>query len=311
MEILKNPSPHRPLVSINFCRSTFRDKARTDPNQHWLLQNFLTHYFEFRFDDRPDFIFYADLNSAQVLKYSSNAIRIFYTGENILPNWNIADYALTHEPIYNERHWRLPLHRTWFDTRCSKAERDFDVISKRVNRFCNFIYTNESAKERIDFFNLLGHYKRIDSGGRVANNMKDPLGDTIEAKLDLVQQCKFTIAFENSSRSGYSTEKIVQPLLHGSIPIYWGDPDIELDFNPDCFINVHKYDSLEAVVKEIQRIDQDDNLWKKYVTAPIFKEGKLPEKLSDKALLDFFSQIFSKKRHQIPRFKKFFQCANG
>lgn len=141
--------------------------------------------------------------------------------------------------------------------------------------------------------------------------MKDPLGDTIEAKLDLVQQCKFTIAFENSSRCGYSTEKIVQPLLHGSIPIYWGDPDIELDFNPNCFINVHKYDSLEAVVKEIQHIDQDDNLWKKYVTAPIFKEGKLPEKLSDKTLLAFFSQIFSKKRHQIPRFKKFFQCANG
>jgi hypothetical protein len=36
----------------------------------------------------------------------------------------------------------------------------------------------------------------------------------------------FTLAFENSDATGYVTEKLYQPLLAGSVPIYGGTADL-------------------------------------------------------------------------------------
>jgi hypothetical protein len=289
----------KPTVSVNVCRPTMRGPARTDPEQWWYIR-FLRRFFDLRFDEIPEFLFYGDVGNGEHLLYPANVIRIFTTGENILPNWNEADYALTHERIYSERHWRLPLHRHWFDTTCTRPERDFSVISNRVSRFCNFIYSNDQAQKRTDFFNRLTRYKHVDAGGAVCNNM----GGRVEDKKAFVAESKFTIAFENSSRSGYATEKVIEPLLNGSIPIYWGDPDIEMDFNPQCLVNVHRFNTFDEAVAEVKRIDQDDSLWRSYVTAPIFLDGDLPAPLTDEALAAFFAGIFSRRKRQIPALRR-------
>ena len=38
-------------------------------------------------------------------------LEFFLTGENKKANWDETDYALTHERVYNNRHWRVPLWR--------------------------------------------------------------------------------------------------------------------------------------------------------------------------------------------------------
>lgn len=126
----------------------------------------------------------------------------------------------------------------------------------------------------------------------------------VQDKYDLVNRSKFTIAFENESEPGYATEKIIQPLLAGSIPIYWGDPTIEQDFNPDAFVNVHRFGSFEAAVEEVIRIDQDDARWEKYVTAPIFKNDTIPVELSDEAIIGFFDRMFTRRRSHVSPLKK-------
>ncbi len=281
----------KPKVSINLCKPTIRGIGSTSPKDSWYIERCLSRYFDVQLDDDPDFLIYSDGGNKEHL-LNTKAIRIFVTGENVPPNWEETDYALTHERIYNERHWRLPLHRQWFDTTCTVPIRNFDTIKKRVTRFCNFIYSNDRAKERIEFFHKLSEYKHVDSGGKVLNN----IGGRVEDKLAMVAESKFTIAFENESHPGYSTEKIIQPLIHGSIPIYWGDTSIFEDINPDCFINVHNYNSFEEVIEEVKRIDKDDDLWRKMVTAPIFLNNKLPDRLSDEALKSFFEEIFINKK---------------
>jgi hypothetical protein len=256
----------------------------------------LSRHFELDFNEDPDFLIYGEEGAGEHLHYSPRTIRIFITGENVQPNWNEADYALTHERIYSDRHWRVPLHRHWYDTTCTVPVRDFRLVKSRVTRFCNFIYSNERAAERIEFFKVLSAYKQVDSGGKVLNN----LGHRIDDKLQFISQSKFTIAFENESREGYATEKLIQPLLAGSIPIYWGDPTAGRDFNPECFINVHEYPDFAAVVEAVRLIDSDDRLWEKYVTAPIFRDGKLPQELSDEAIVGFFERIFSKRKAHVP-----------
>jgi hypothetical protein len=197
----------------------------------------------------------------------------------------------------------VPLHRHWYDTRETKPIRDFEIVRARVSRFCNFIYSNPRAVERIAFLDSLSSYKRVDSGGKIRNNIGGPVLD----KMKFIAASKFTIAFENESVSGYATEKIIQPLLVGSIPIYWGDPSIELDFNPEAFVNVHRYSSFDEVVAEIERIDQNEDLWRRYVTAPIFPDGRMPDELTDEALIGFFDSIFRYRRRYVSRSRKFGQ----
>ena len=287
----------KPRISLGFCKPTLRGIGRTHPEQSWYAERMLSRHFELDFSDAPDFLIYGDAGSGEHLEYPASTIRIFITGENVAPNWREADYALTHERLYSERHWRVPLHRHWYDTTCTNPVRNFDIVNSRVKRFCNFIYSNEEAGERIRFFDLLNNYKRVDSGGKVRNNMNGRVDD----KLAFISSCKFTIAFENESHVGYATEKIIQPLLQGSIPIYWGDPTIELDFNPECFVNVHRFASFSEAVEQVIRIDQDDALWRRYVTAPIFPNGQMPEALGDTAIISFFSRIFESATHQIAR----------
>lgn len=123
-------------------------------------------------------------------------------------------------------------------------------------KFCNFIYSNNNAPAiRNNLFKEISKYKQVDSWGKVLNNM----GMLSPNKLDTQSQYKFSIACENALYYGYTTEKIIDPFIARSVPIYWGNPDIASEFNEKAFINVHNFKTLEELTKYIKSIDEDDN----------------------------------------------------
>ena len=70
---------------------------------------------------------------------------------------------------------------------------------------------------------------QVDSYGTCLQNKPWPEGLAPlhgSRKLSLLARYKFTLAFENSRAAGYVTEKLFQPLIAGSLPIYWGAPDV-------------------------------------------------------------------------------------
>ena len=143
----------------------------------------------------------------------------------------------------------------------------FDVFPK--TRFCNFIHSNSftpTTRVRIDFCKKLMEYKQVDCPGSSLNNM--PLLEAgIRTKTDFLAHYKFTIAFENTSVPRYISEKIFHPLRVGSIPIYWGCPEIAQYVNPDCFINCHDFSSFDDVIREVIKIDRDQQLYESYLKA--------------------------------------------
>ena len=98
---------------------------------------------------------------------------------------------------------------------------------------------------------------KVNAGGAYLNN----IGGRTDNKLGFEMKHKFSIAFENSSRSGYTTEKLPTALSAQTIPIYWGNPEIEKEFNGKRFINCHAYDSFDEVVERVKEIDNDDELY--------------------------------------------------
>lgn len=252
---------------------------------------------------KSNFIFYGCRDNTSHLKYIKSP-RVFLTIENSYPRVFEYDFALTHKRIFSKKHWRFPVWRQaiYSSNYPLNERRNFEEVKNRMTKFCNFVVTNPSGKERIKFFNKLNNIKRVDSAGRLANN----IGYTVKDKIKFISNYKFSIAFENCSHPGYITEKIMEALLVGSIPIYWGAPDIDLDINPDCFINVQKFANWSEAIRHIMKVDSSESLWRSYINAPIFKNNKIPQEYTDESYINFMESIL-KTKHTVPIFFKRFQ----
>ncbi len=235
----------------------------------------LKKHYEVEHSENPDYVFYNE-STFEYLKY--DCIRIFFTGENITPNFNLCDYAFGFDYLeFGDRYYRLPFYLVTLFHRPGELNQsrglDFaeqllitrDDLAKKTD-FCSFVYSNylgDGMREKM--FHLLSEYKQVNAGGKYLNNV----GGRVPNKLEFEMKHKFSIAFENSSRSGYTTEKLPTALLAKTIPIYWGNPDIEKEFNPERFINCHAYPTLEAAVEKIKEIDKSDELYLKMINAPV------------------------------------------
>src|SRR5262249_46742765 len=150
-------------------------------------------------------------------------------------------------------------------------DRGDEKILSRKQKFCAFIFRNGSVERRNQFFHRLSKYRQVDSSGTWLNNT----GHTVGNKVEFLKDYKFNIAFENFSAPGYTTEKILDPLLANCVPIYWGDPMVAQDFNERCFVNVGKFESDEAAIQTIIELDRSDEMYRQYLAAPCFP-GKAP-----------------------------------
>ncbi len=174
-------------------------------------------------------------------------------------------------------------------------------------RFCNFVYGLEhlNSSLRVPFFEKLSGYKRVDSSGKACNNMSpfDDFRDKEpqqweEQKLDFLQHYKFTIAFENCSLPNYVSEKLLHPLLAGSVPIYWGSPRAVKYFNPDSFINCHDFEDLDAVVEYVKRVDQDEALYRKYREAPAILPDSLCHRMTKKLVAGKLREVLERAQRR-------------
>jgi hypothetical protein len=122
----------------------------------------------------------------------------------------------------------------------------------------------------------------VDCPGRVLNNCRpfDEHNYSFRGKVDYLKDYRFTIAFENQSTVGYTTEKIIHPFIAGSIPIYWGNPKVAELFNPEAFINCHDFDDFESVISHVIQVDNDPVLQAKYRRARPVVRGSLIDRLS-------------------------------
>ncbi|MEH7334215.1 glycosyltransferase family 10 [Neobacillus drentensis] len=255
--------------------------------------NFFTNLLETKYDvtisDDPDYLFYSCFGGDH-LNY--DCVRIYYTGENWRsPNFNVCDYALGFDYIsLDDRYLRFPLYFLYTDD-YELAKKKHLISENEIEEkvlFCNFVVSNGSGWSRNHLFDWLSKYKTIDSGGGFRNN----IGYRVEDKLEFQKKYKFSIAGENGPGDGYTTEKIIQAFAAQTIPIYWGNPSIYKEFNPNSFINCHDFDSFEDVVKRVEEIDNDKELFSRMLKEPIYSADVNPEEIGEKQLLNFLSPIF-------------------
>jgi hypothetical protein len=239
-----------------------------------LFIHLLRKHYNVVLSDNPDVLIYS-CYSFNYMKY--DCYKIFYTGENIRPNYRECDFALSFDyESYGNKNLRLPLYRWRADLEGLTAKKDIDKILAEKKKFCCMLVSNPSGKERNLFFEKLSKYKKVDSGGKHLNNIG---GMHIADKIQFIKQYKFTMSFENASYPGYTTEKLVEPMTVNSVPIYWGNPLVAGDFNAKSFINLHDYNSFDEAIERIIEIDNNEDLYKKYLEEPYFDNNIFPSSL--------------------------------
>lgn len=93
----------------------------------------------------------------------------------------------------------------------------------------------------------------------------------------LYQQYNFVLAMENHDRKGYITEKIMNALEAGAIPVYWGDSHLAQKwFNPDAFIDLKHYQSFEKAADAVYALSQNPEALQKKLQTPIFRNNEIP-----------------------------------
>ena len=175
----------------------------------------------------------------------------------------------------------------------------YELINKKIEdklanrKFCNFVVSNGNCAERNTFFQKLSKYKKVDSGGRWMNN----IGYIVDNKRDFQSEYKFSIAFENNAYRpqwvGYTTEKIMEPMTVNSMPIYWGNPKIDLEFNTNSFINWYDFKTEDDMVECIIELDKNDNKYLEKLRNFWFIDNIIPENNKEENIKNFLYKIFT------------------
>lgn len=61
------------------------------------------------------------------------------------------------------------------------------------------------------------------------------------SKSETVGQYTFALCFENMILKGWITEKIFDCFYAGTVPVYWGDPEIEKTIPASCYIDMRQF----------------------------------------------------------------------
>ncbi len=256
----------------------------------------LEKHFHIEISDSPDYIFCSVLG-APYEECNYDGIRIHFNGENYTPDFNIHDYGISYNDLtLGDRHLQYPLYLIYFKPLLLAPKKHLNIdenILKNKPYFCNFIY-GVSREYRDKAFDMINTYKTVMSPGIAKNNLPNhPIIKTQDEKLEFQNKCKFTIAFDSTEEPDFVTEKILHAFASGTIPIYFGDPNIGKHFNKKAFIDVADYNfDLDKVLERIIEIDQNDELYLSILKEPAFNdENYIATK--QKEFEDFLVHIFS------------------
>jgi len=222
-------------------------------------------------------------------------VYLFWSGENIVPNMHWCDYAISHVYSDNPQHLRLPY---WV-----MAIRGYDMELDRLRYFdpsrateglpprsCNFLYSH-SVPYRENFTRQLSAFVDVVCPGLSLNNTDEVVPTGFSDKLGFLSQFKFTIAFENSSDPGYTTEKIVDPLLAGSIPIYWGNPRVLEEFDRGCLILASDFPDISKLGDYLNHLSSNPDAYMAIQRHNRFPKDQIPHVAQEDYTLSFVNRV--------------------
>lgn len=134
---------------------------------------------------------------------------------------------------------------------------------------------------------------------------------TLNKDHENLARFRFVLAFEAASIPGFVTKQLVKALLAGSIPVYWGAPDVANHFNPKRFLNIADFESFDACIDEMLRLDANHAAFAEVVSEPCLLKNALdanhfPLQLGG----NFYSELYKAVPNSLPVWPKMVTANN-
>jgi hypothetical protein len=160
-------------------------------------------------------------------------------------------------------HSEVPLpYFSWAEYNISQPALDYDEAIKGAS----FIARNCNSKNgREAVVKDLQKFIRVDSLSRCLHNADPPnhLARNDDKRL-LQRQYLFHLAFENSKEEDYVTEKMWGTYESGTLPIYFGAPNILEHVPEKSIISVHDFPTTKELGLFLQKVMADKALYESY-----------------------------------------------
>jgi len=146
---------------------------------------------------------------------------------------------------------------------------------------CFSLVSNGKSEYRNNFLNKLNKLIHVENYGKLYRNRENSIIQNscwYDPRLNgFISNYKFIFCFENTSKIGYHTEKIMHGFKNNVIPIYWGDPAIKLIFNSNAYINVNEL-GIDKALEKIKLLSNDYEEYNKMLAQPIINEPSILNK---------------------------------
>lgn len=265
--------------------------SSTDNIFLWILKK----HFNIIIDDKnPDVLFYS-LYYNRHLEYK-NCLKIYVNSEPISYNHlemydnnfrhkvsiNDADYIITSYQSNIEKNYYMPIFLLWLYHNIYVTQKvesfesltNYRKVTDRPN-FCAFLHNNNVPERRRKVFEKLSNYKHIHTKNRDLN-----FGGFTSEKIEAFKNFKFSFAmqnhyytenFENCDAPGLIDEKVIESLISGTIPLYYGNENVGDYLNSDAILNYHNFNDDDKFVEEIIKVDKSSKLYYDIASQPIVK----------------------------------------
>lgn len=240
--------------------------------------------------------FFSVFGDPFVINFDKSDLKIFFSGENLHRNefgfsfQDYSDYAqdekfdlsLGFDYLEAESYLRFPLWILYFvnpeETTPLNIKRLCEKFSFhstkdiKSKKFCSLVSGHDPSGLRKEIYDSLLSIDKISCGGRFLNNTDELKRVYNDNKIKYLEQYKFNICPENSNARGYVTEKIMEAIFAGAIPVYWGsdnNPEPEI-LNKNAIILWNKNGDNTGNINLISSLAQAPGLYEEFYSQPRF-----------------------------------------
>lgn len=131
---------------------------------------------------------------------------------------------------------------------------------------------------RVHIFNKFNSRMKVDSYGQSCNNMNNEFTRHIynenetynDIAVKIYSEYKFVLAIENTIKEGYFTEKLLNPILANSIPIYYGTSDAFQIINKKRVIYFDDFETYDKLINYIIELSYNETKYNEILNEKIF-----------------------------------------
>lgn len=182
-----------------------------------------------------------------------------------LKNWNDRKFSVL---VASNKYWKIKIRTI----RNLISYLKYLIVNNYHYPSYSYIKKNQLLDKRLCLIEYFAKEGLLDLYGSGWNNLGNlskawekklikvvqELSPTIcKDKISTISVYKFSFCVENIKYPGYITEKIIDSLVAGVIPVYLGAPDIEEFIPPEIYIDARKYENILELKNSLLAINEN------------------------------------------------------